>query len=282
MNNVSRMHMVRKLSWLVVLLAILVTPLQADLRIVSRLEVRKVADTDPGNQFLAMIGNAMAQQLEQMNGMTMVTVIGDDVIRTEMSRPMGGMAAGTVTIMRADGTMVGLNSADETFFKATMPDVSQLVAVGMMPTVTVDRTGEFSTLLEYRVERVMLEMTMPLPAEVRDQLPPGLPSEIRMRIENWTAEALATYGTQMLRGNPVMAALGLEAAADIGFALRQIVRSELFGGYEMETVVVSVAEEDVPDALFEIPAGYREVPPPPGFGGGATMGSLIDKPTGAR
>ena len=276
--------MVKKLMWLVVLLAVTVTPLQADLRVVSRLDVRKIADADPGNPFLAMVGNAMAQQFEQMNGMTTTTVIGDGVIRTEMSRAVPGMAEGTITIMRADGTMLGINPADETYFRATMPDVSQLAALGMMPTVTVDRTGEFSTLLDYRVERVTLEMTMPLPVppEARDQLPPGLPTEIRMTIENWTAEALETYGTQMLRGNPMMSALGLEAVADIGFALRQVVTSELFAGYEMETTVTSVAEEDLPEALFEVPEGYREVPAPAGFGGGRGAGSLIDKPTGAR
>ena len=277
--------MVKRLLPVAVLIACIVAPLQAELKVVSRMDVRKVAQPDPGNPFLAMVGAAMAQQFEEMSGLVTTTVIGDGVIRTEMSRPMTGLPEGTITIMRVDGTMLGINPTDETYFTAAMPDVSQLAAAGMVPTVTIERTGEFSTLLEYRVERVMLQMTMPLPIppEAREQLPAGLPSEVSISIENWTAEALEPYGTKMLRGNPVMAAMGLEATADIGFALRQIMRSELFAGYEMETTVLSVAEEDLPDSLFEVPDGYREVPPPLGLGrGGGSPRLEIDKPTDAR
>ncbi|HSG01323.1 MAG TPA: hypothetical protein VLA20_09335, partial [Vicinamibacterales bacterium] len=86
--------------------------------------------------------------------------------------------------------------------------------------------------------------------------------------ENWTAEAYRAYGTQMIRGNPAMSALGLAEIADIGFAMRQIVRSPMLGGYEMETNVTSVTEVTPPAGFFEIPDGYREVAPPAGLGRG--------------
>ena len=36
------------------------------------------------------------------------------------------------------------------------------------------------------------------------------------------------------------------------------------GGIELQSVVTSIGEEDVPASAFEIPAGYKEVPSPAG------------------
>jgi len=164
---------------------------------------------------------------------------------------------------------------DQTYFKSSMPDVSALAAGGMKPTVTVSRSGEFSTLLGQRVERVLLDLRMPLPIppEALSQLPPGFPTEVVMSMENWTAEAYKAYGTQMIRGNPMMAALGLAEIADVGFAIRQIVRTPMLAGYEMETNVLSLTEVTPPAGFFDVPAGYREVPAPMGLGRGAGSGS---------
>ncbi|HUF48303.1 MAG TPA: hypothetical protein VMM93_10845 [Vicinamibacterales bacterium] len=262
--------MVRRVLAVVTLLACAVVPLSADLRVVSKLEIRKVESTEAPNPFFAMLGQAMAQQMELMNGAETTTTIGDGVIRTEASKPMGGMPAGTITILRSDGTMIGINTTEKTYFRTRMPDMSAMVAAGIKPIITVTRTGEFSTLLGQRVERVVLDMRMPLPipAEARAQMPPEFPTEVAMTIENWTAEAYKAYGTQMIKGNPAMAALGLGEVADIGFAMRQIVRTQMMAGYEMETSVTSVSEISAPAGFFDVPEGFTEVPPPAGVGGG--------------
>jgi len=266
--------MVKRLAVVVVLLALVAVPLSADLKVVSRLEVRKVETTGPVNPFFAMMGNAMAQQMGAMNGTETTTTIGDGVIRSEMNKPLGGLPAGAMTILFADGSMIGINPAEKTYFRATMPDVAALA--GLAPSVTVNRTGEFTELLGHRVERVVLDLRMPLPipTEAMAQLPPGFPTEITMTIENWTAEAFRAYGTQMVKGNPAMAALGLAQVADIGFAMRQIVRTPMLAGYEMETNVTSVAETTTPAGFFEVPEGYRQVAAPAGFGRGAGSGPI--------
>jgi hypothetical protein len=266
--------MVKKMSVVLALLFVAAAPLQADLKVVSKLEVRKVETTEAPNPFFAMMGNAMAQQMTQMNGMETTTFIGEGRVRTEMSKPLPNLPPFTITIMRADGTMIGINPTDKTYYESKMPDMSALLEQGMKPTVTVNRTGESATLLGRRVEQVMVEMKMPLPIppEAAAQLPPGFPSEIVMTIENWTAEALKQYGTEMVKGNPTMAALGLGDVADIGFAMRQILRSPMLAGYEMETTVTSVSEESLPASLFDVPDGYTQVAAPtgmPGMGGGS-------------
>jgi hypothetical protein len=264
--------MVKKLSVLLAVLACFAAPLRAELKVVTKLEIRQVPATEPANPFFAMMGNAMAQQMQQMNGTETTTTLGDGVIRTEMDKAIGGMPAGAITLMRADGTMVSINPVDKTYFKVAMPDVSSMVGT-MKPTVAVKRTGEFSTLLGERVERVLLDLRMPIPipAEAAAQLPPGFPTEVVVAIENWTAEAYKAYGTQMIKSNAAMTALGLADVADIGFALRQIVRTPMLAGYEMETTVLSLGQVTPPAGFFEVPEGYREVPPP-GMGRGRAGG----------
>jgi hypothetical protein len=48
--------------------------------------------------------------------------------------------------------------------------------------------------------------------------------------------------------------------------MRSILRGELLGNQQIESTVTSVAEAAVPASLFEIPAGFTEVPPPSGLG----------------
>jgi hypothetical protein len=42
-------------------------------------------------------------------------------------------------------------------------------------------------------------------------------------------------------------------------------RGELLGNRQIESTVTNVAEVAVPASLFEIPAGFTEVPPPAGM-----------------
>jgi hypothetical protein len=46
-----------------------------------------------------------------------------------------------------------------------------------------------------------------------------------------------------------------------GIVLRQAIR---LGGVEIRSVVTEIAEAEVPADSFDIPAGYKEVPPPTG------------------
>lgn len=262
-------------------LLVSVAPLEADLTVVSKVEVRKVETTDPPNPFMAMAGQAMAAQFAAMNGTETTIYIGDGVVRSEMSGAAGGLPQGTATIVRADGSMVVLNTTDQTYFTSSMPDLGPLLQGGVKPTFVIERTGQTDRLLGHTLQQVMVAMTMPLPIppEAISQLPEGFPTVIEMSIEAWATETYASYGRQMLQGNPMMAALGLSELADIGFVLRQVVRSPMLGGYEMETTVTSISESDLSPGLFAVPPGYRQVAAPPGAGRG---GGPIDKASAAR
>ena len=55
--------MVKKCLAMVALLAVAAVPIRAELKVVSKLEIRKVDSTDPPNPFFAMMGQQIAQQM---------------------------------------------------------------------------------------------------------------------------------------------------------------------------------------------------------------------------
>ena len=61
-----------------------------------------------------------------------------------------------------------------------------------------------------------------------------------------------------------MAQFGFDklTAALQGLSMKQVMRMNLLAGYEMETLVTSVVEEDTPDSVFDLPTGLKEIPMP--------------------
>jgi len=124
---------------------------------------------------------------------------------------------------------------------------------------TVARTGEFATVAGVRAERAKLDIRMPLP------VPPGMtgfPTELSISGEAWLAEQYKKYAAVSKTMASTMGAMGLEQMMAIGLPVRSIMRSELFAGKEVESIVTAIAEVTVPASTFEIPAGFTEVPAP--------------------
>ena len=60
---------------------------------------------------------------------------------------------------------------------------------------------------------------------------------------------------------------GAETLAAEGLMMRSVLRGELLGNQELESVITTIAETPAPASIFAIPAGYTEVPPPSGLPG---------------
>jgi hypothetical protein len=59
----------------------------------------------------------------------------------------------------------------------------------------------------------------------------------------------------------------LSDVTDKKFMLRGVVKMNVLSGLELAMTAKDIATEDVPDSVFEIPARYQEVKPPPARGG---------------
>jgi hypothetical protein len=258
------------------LVALVSAPLSAELKYTSRMSAKVVEGATAGNDMMAaMVGPMMLQMFGGEEGVEMtVTVNEDGRMRTDYAAGFVGMPAGAVVLMQADGTSLGYDATAGTWWKmgdaGNNPEMAAMMAQ-MKPDVTTKRTGEFATVAGLRAERVSTVMTMPIPMpEGLDQLPPQvlamIPTEIRVDGDMWIADAHAKYAKAMAKAmaQSPMAAMGFDklmSALD-GFSVRQVMRMSMLAGYELETLVSRVAEEDVPDSVFDVPAGLKEIPMP--------------------
>jgi hypothetical protein len=257
-----------------ILLALCLVPLvsgraSAELKYTLRTEVQKNAagDSRTPNPMIAMMGEALTRQLLPEGNATMTYLVGEKGTRVELANAAMGQAAGTVTLARPDGTAVVLNPKDQTYWKMGLQGAAgAMQAAGMSPQVTLTRTGEPETIAGVRCERstFTMKMDLPIPEAARNSLGADFPSSLDMTGDTCsTTDQFQKYG-ELASKNQVtsmLAALGLDKLMPGGIVLRQTIR---LGAVEIRSVVTEIAEEQAPAGAFEIPAGYKEVPPPTG------------------
>jgi hypothetical protein len=268
----------RKYLVAVAVFAVCTAPLRAELKVTSKMVARQVANAPAGNDMLAaMVGPMLTQMYGGAEGVDMVVTMNEDGrMRTDYVGAFAGMPAGAVVIMHVDGTSVGFDAKAQTWWKMTntMADPTAAAMLAQMkPEVTTKRTGEFATIAGLKAERVSMMMSMPIPMPAgAESLPPQvlamIPSEIRVDGDTWVAQVHEKYTKTMAKvlAQGPMAGMGLEKMlGDLkGLSVRQVMRLSMLAGYELETLVSKVVEEDVPDSVFDVPAGYKEIPMPTG------------------
>lgn len=260
----------------IALLGLLSAPLRAELRITSRMSARAVAGAPAGNDMMsAMVGPMIQQMFGGAEGVEMVVTMHEDGrVRTEYSGAFAGMPLGTVVLMKADGSSVAFDAKAQTWWKlndpSSTPEVAEMMAQ-MAPEVTMTSTSESATIAGLKAQRtnMVLRMKIPLPPGA-EQLPPEMlamiPSEMQIDGELWQADVHQNYTKGMVKAmaQGPLAALNFDGmfAKLTGLTLRQVMRVSVLPGYEIETVVSKVVDEDVPDSVFDVPAGFKEIAMP--------------------
>jgi hypothetical protein len=243
----------------------------AELKYTMRTEVQKPekpASSAPTNPTMAMMGEALTKQLLPEGTATMTYILGDKGVRVEFVNAAMGQPAGTVTLGQLDGTAVVLNPKDQTYWKmGPQGAAAAMQAAGLKPEVTSSRTGESETVAGVHCERstFTLKMDLPIPENTRALLGAGFPSSIDMSGDTCsTTDQFQKYGelAAKTQATSILAAMGIDKLTTAGIVLRQALR---LGGVEIRSVVTEIAEADVPAGSFDIPAGYKEVPPPTGL-----------------
>lgn len=242
------------------LLLVAAAPLGAELKFTTRLQVRDAAAPPPVDPTLTVLGTRLIDAMLPGGSLETVTLIGDRGVRVEWNKALPGIPAGAILLGRPDGSVVMINPAEKTYWRMSAAAVKGTVG-GPEPTVTTKKTGQTSDVLGVPCERVTYEMRLPMPAQPNTQLPAGAPAELMLSGESCIAGQYKRYAALMARV-PGLTSLGGEKLAEDGLVLTQITRSPMFGAREMESKVTAIAEESAPASLFEIPAGYKEVPAP--------------------
>ncbi len=266
----------RRYLTLAVVLALCSAPLSAELKITNKMTARQVAGAAPANDMMAaMVGPMIQQMFGGAEGVEMtVTMNEDGRMRVDYASSFSGMPAGAAVVTKADGSSVGFDAKARTWWKmpdpGSNPEAAAMLAQ-MKPEVTTKRTGEFATVAGLKAERVTMVMRMAIPRPPgTENLPPEMlamiPSEMTVDSEMWLANVHTKYTKAMakvLTQGP-MAGLGLEKMmGDLtGLNVRNVSRMSMLSGYEIETVALKVVEEDVPDSVFDVPAGFKEIAMP--------------------
>jgi hypothetical protein len=261
--------MMRRAAALILALNCSLASLSADLKYTMTLAARpsSAPPAAPSSPVLGMLAPMLVNTIAPPGGVQITVTIGEAGARFEYDKAYAIIPAGGVMIVRADGTIAVLNPAERTFWQMAKP--AGLGANAVQPEVKVDRSGAFDTIAGVRAERATINIKVPLPLPPGTQMP-GLPSEVTVSGDTWLADQYKKYAAMSAGITSIMGTLGPDAVAAAGFPMRSIMRSELFGAQEIESLVTSIAEVSAPAAVFQVPDGFKEVPPPamgmPGLG----------------
>ena len=251
-----------------VVVAIVSTPLRAELKYTTHMEIKKsAAPAQPTNPMIGIMGDAMMKQMVPEGSADLVYLVGDKGARVEYLQGAMGLPAGTINLITPDGTIAILNPKEKTYWKtSTAETLERMKAAGVpTPEIAVKRTGQFDTVAGTKCEVVTFDwkMALPIPEGARASLPPDFPSAVTMTGDSCvTTDAYQQYATVINKGaNAMMAAMGFDKIAQGGIVLRQTLSMV---GIEMRSTVTQIGEEAAAEHAFEIPADYKEVPMPSG------------------
>ncbi len=247
----------RRVLTAALLIAIAAAPAAAELRYTTHIETRKAESTQPIDPMMGMIGAMLASRFPSGD---MKMTVGDGGTRVEFVNALGPVPAGGVMLMRSGSTVI-LNPADHTYWTARTPTAA--IPGATAPAITTKRTGESESIAGLRTERVAFGLTMNLPLPPGVQLPPGFPTTFTIDGDMWVADQFKAYASSLAAiGNTLFPGIGIGGLAQDGLVVRQVTRSPMFGGNELVFSVSEVTEGPVTAELFQIPADYKEVPPP--------------------
>jgi len=240
-----------------------------DLKYTMHMEAKAAANasSDP----MSAMAGGMISQMFPAGGLDQQVVASEKGMRSEWKQDFGGMKAGTIILLKADGAQFVLDPAAKTYYK--MPGIPAEMA-GMMaqmnPKVTVGKRGEFETVNGMKCEHITLNMTMALPGIDPSQLPPGMPSELSMAYNMWLSDSIKVPPAATAAGLSMLKQFGFDQLPELKqFSAdgRMLVKGVMsMFGVDMIMETKDIKTESVAADLFEIPKDYKEVPPPGGGG----------------
>ncbi len=250
------------------LLLAIVVPARAGIRATIRIEVRATAEA-PAREpdTTAAMARSLVQVMFPDGAVEMEWLAQDGAVRSEFHGRTMLLPQGGIVLARAGDTVSRvINPGDQTYFT-----VQALTATPVAPGSSAVRwekakpvpSGTFATIAGHRAEKMTMSWRMKLPVPEGRGLPAGVPDAITISGELWCTDDFkdAVNARDILAGNQMLAMLGIDVAG-CSLPLRSVFQTSVMPGYEVRTAITSITEERLPEDLFRIPAGYREVPAP--------------------
>lgn len=250
--------MTRTLTFTLALAITIAAPAGAELRYTTHVEARKLQSAASADPLLGALGGML---MNLMASGDTTTVIGMNAVRVETKSAIGPVPAGSAILLRSGSALV-INATDQTYW--TLPVIPGGTLALMNPQMSSKKTGEFAMVAGLRAERTAYSVTLNLPIPANVQLPATIPRTLTMDGDMWVTDEYRTYASALAALTNVAVpgiSVGVLGGSVDGLIVRQITRSALLG-FEIEYTISDVVEGPVSPDLFQVPAGYREVPPP--------------------
>lgn len=252
---------VRTLLVAAVLAFVAAVPLSADTKYSIHIDARPAPGgaKDP----LSQMAGGMLVQMFPAGGLDQSIITGERGTRAEQKQAFAGVKAGTITLIRPDGTIIVVEPASKTFWKqpATSAAVSEALG-GAKPDVKVTKRGEFETINGMKAEHLTLVMAMKIPGLEAAQLPPGMALDLSLTCDVWLTDAIKAPGGDASLVGGLLKQFGLGDVKELGDG-RLMVKGVLSAlGLEIVMTTGPITSEDVPASMFDVPADYKEVPAP--------------------
>jgi hypothetical protein len=250
----------------VAFLALAASPATAgELKYTMHMEAKPAANAS--NDPMSAMAGGMIGQMFPAGGIDQVVIAGDKGMRSEQKQEFGGMKAGTIMLVKPDGTQYVLDTTAKTYYK--MPQMPAEVAgmlAQMNPKITVGKTGVFETIDGMKCEHVSMTMTMAIPGIDPSQLPPGMPTELSMAMDMWLSDAVKVPVSASSASMAIVKQFGLDQMPELkkmsGDGRLPVKTVMSMFGIEMTMTAKDIKNEAAAAELFEIPKDYKEVPPP--------------------
>jgi hypothetical protein len=267
--------MKRRLVAALVLVAAIVAPLRADLKYTMKIEARPstVPAEAPANPLFAMVGGFVLGMIAPPGGVEMTTTVGTNGARIEYSKAYTVVPAGGALLVSPDGSITVIDPATKTYWKTTKAESSAAMA-NISAQVDIKATGTSATVAGVQAQRSTISIKVPLPMGAGMQMP-GMPTDLAVSGEVWLTDKYKNYSPMTAGIAGGLNALGFDKLSAAGFPMRTIMRSDLFAGQEIESVVTSLSEVTAPASTYQVPAGYKEVQPQMGGPMGGPMGGMM-------
>jgi len=236
-----------------------------ELKYTMHMEAKAAANA--ANDPMAAMAGGMIGQMFPAGGIDQTVVAGDKGVRSEQKQEFAGVKAGTITLIKPDGSQYMIDPSTKTYWKVpAMPaEMAQMLAQ-MNPKITVGKRGVFETVDGVKCEHITMNMAMAIPGIDPSQMPPGMPTELSMTYDVWLSDTVKMPPAAAAMSLGMLKQFGLDQMSDLK-KLSEDGRMMIKGvmtmfGVEMIMQAKDIKTEAAAAELFDIPKDYKEVPAP--------------------
>jgi len=211
-------------------------------------------------------GPLIKQLLMPEGPVTIDYVISGDQSRADVKGRLATLPQGSVVLQRMGEDVIRvMNPSNKTWYEiAANQNLGALLGV---PDVTIEPTGEKTTIAGQSAERFRFKETLHVPVPEGSSLPPDFPKDVDLTGDLWSTDAFSgkAYAAVFRTLQAFAAIPGIDAlTSGSRFPLRIALRSSIMPGYEIQSEVTAIGPVSPDAKTFDVPADYQKVQGPGG------------------